>query len=93
MQVEELRLDGNAAGGALRDIFAFDVTAALVTCAGCGDERPLGDMLAYGRPLGFVLRCPGCDASVLRIVHTPRQLTLDPSGMRLLVLPAGGPPS
>ena len=36
MQTEELRLDGNAAGGVLRELFAQDMTAALGTCAGCG---------------------------------------------------------
>jgi hypothetical protein len=93
MQVEELRLDGNAAGGALRDVFAFDVTAARVTCAGCGDEQPIGAMHAYGHPLGLVLRCPACDASVLRLVQTPRQLRLDVSGIRLLIMPEGSLPT
>ena len=36
MQTEEMRLDGNAAGGVLREIFARDVTAALARCGGCG---------------------------------------------------------
>src|SRR5436309_998210 len=31
-----LPLDGNAVGGFLRELFAFEVTDASVTCAGCG---------------------------------------------------------
>jgi hypothetical protein len=90
MQVEDMRLDGNAAGGALRDVFAIDVTAARATCAGCGDARPIGALLTYGHPMGVVLRCPGCDAVMLRLVRSPAHLTLDASGIRLLVIPEGG---
>jgi hypothetical protein len=38
MQAEEMRLDGNAAAGALRDVFARDITDAMATCAGCGQQ-------------------------------------------------------
>ena len=29
MQIDEMHLDGNAAGGVLRDVFAHEMTAAL----------------------------------------------------------------
>ncbi len=32
-------LDGNAAAGALREMFAVDITAAIAQCAGCGAHR------------------------------------------------------
>lgn len=87
MQTEEMRLDGNAAGGILRDVFTHEMTAALATCAGCGTSGPVGALLAYGHAMGTVLRCPGCDAPVLRIVRTPGHICLDPSGVLLLTIP------
>jgi hypothetical protein len=90
MQVEELRLDGNAAGGALRDVFAFEVTAARATCAGCGDAQPIGALLAYGLPMGIVLRCPTCDTAMLRLTRSPARISIDASGIGVLVIAEGG---
>jgi hypothetical protein len=90
MQSEEMRLDGNAAGGALRDVFAQDMTAALATCTGCGDEGAVGTLLAYGHGMGVVLRCPHCDAPMLRIVRARGWLHVDTSGIARLLVPEGG---
>jgi uncharacterized protein DUF6510 len=87
MQTEEMRLDGNAAGGILRDVFTHEMTAALASCAGCGTAGPIGALLEYGQPMGIVLRCPRCDTPVLRIVRTPGLLRLDLSGLTLLTIP------
>ena len=87
MQTEEFRLDGNAAGGILRDVFTHEMTAALASCGGCGTAGPIGALLEYGQPMGIVLRCPTCDTPVLRIVRTPGLLRLDFSGIRLLTIP------
>jgi len=87
MQSEEMRLDGNAAGGILRDVFTHEMTAALASCGGCGTVGPIGALLEYGQPMGIVLRCPTCDTPVLRIVRTPGLLRLDFSGIRLLTIP------
>ena len=86
MQTEEIRLDGNAAGGILRDVFAHEMTTALVSCGGCGKVGPVGRLLEYGQPMGIVLRCPTCDTPVLRIVRAPGLLRLDLSGARLLAI-------
>jgi hypothetical protein len=87
MQIEEMRLDGNAAGGMLREVFAHEMTAALATCAGCGTMGPVGALLDYAHGMGVVLRCPTCDTPVLRIVHTPGHLRLDLSGILRLTIP------
>ena len=87
MQVEELRLDGNAAGGALREIFAQEMTTAVATCAGCGTAREIGALLEYGHGMGIVLRCPGCDTPMLRFVRTPGWRHLDASGISYLMIP------
>ncbi len=90
MQTEEMRLDGNAAGGLLREVFAWDMTAALATCSGCGTAGPVGALLQYGHPMGVILRCPTCDTAMLRIVSTPGWLRLDASGISLLMIPESG---
>jgi uncharacterized protein DUF6510 len=87
MQTEEMRLDGNAAGGALREVFAAEMTAALATCTGCGAVGPVGTLLEYGHGMGVILRCPACDTAMLRIVHTPGWLRVDASGISLLMIP------
>ena len=86
MQTEEMRLDGNAAAGALREVFTAEMTTALATCIGCGTARPVGALLDYGHGMGVVLRCPGCDTAMLRIVHAAGWLRLDASGISLLMI-------
>ena len=90
MQTEEMRLDGNAVGGALREVFVSEMTGALATCTGCGTARPVGALLDYGHGMGVVLRCPGCDTAMLRIVHTRGWLRVDASGISLLMIPESG---
>ena len=87
MQIEEMRLDGNAAAGAMREIFAQEMTVAIATCAGCGTARKIGSLLEYGHAMGVVLRCPGCDTAMLRFAHTGGWLRLDASGMSYLMIP------
>lgn len=87
MQSEEMRLDGNAAGGMLREVFALDVTAALARCAGCGSVAPMGALLEYGQAMGVVLRCPTCETAVMRVAHTPGWIRMDPSGISFLMIP------
>ncbi len=91
MRIEEMRLDGNAAGGALRDVFAQEMTGAIATCGGCGSVGPVGTLLEYGRGMGVILRCPLCDAPMLRMVFTPGWIGLDASGIALLLIPQSPP--
>jgi Family of unknown function (DUF6510) len=37
--------------------------------------------------MGMVIRCPSCDAVVLRIAHPRKQLWLDLTGVKLVVIP------
>jgi hypothetical protein len=64
-------LDGNAAAGVLAEIFAFDMTTAQCTCAGCGHIAAVGGLRLYGGQMGTVLRCPSCDRVQMRIVSVP----------------------
>jgi hypothetical protein len=77
---DDTALDGNAAAGRLADIFAVDMTGAMVTCKGCGRESALATLALYGGAIGLVLRCRGCDAVNLRSSNTGRTIHLDLRG-------------
>jgi hypothetical protein len=59
----------------------------------CETIRPVGALPVYGQNMGAVMRCPICDAVVLRVARTSSQLWLDPTGARLLPLPNATSPS
>src|SRR5262249_57618247 len=94
MSREENRstLDGNTAGGLLREVFAFDATAARITCAGCARIVPMGELRLYAIELGAILRCPSCDEAVVRIGRTPRGLWLDLRRAATVVTVSAGAP-
>ena len=88
MNDNDLRLDGNAAGGLLNEIFPFEMTAAEATCGGCGTMKPIGELMLYGHGMGAILRCAGCDTALIRITHIGGNYRLDLSGMRCLLIAA-----
>ena len=48
----ELKLDGNAAAGDLEQLFAFEVTTAVGTCANCGAVGAVGGTNVYAHAPG-----------------------------------------
>jgi hypothetical protein len=80
----ELRLDGNAAGGLLNEIFPFEMTTAETTCAGCSTTKLIGELMLYGHRMGAVLRCANCDTALIRTTHIRGSYWLDLSGTRCL---------
>jgi Zn finger protein HypA/HybF involved in hydrogenase expression len=82
MMEDNVPMDGNAAIGRLRDLFAVDLSNATVTCETCDREGPLAELLFYGGSVGVVLRCPACDAVNLRFLDTGRALNLDIRGLK-----------
>ena len=83
----ERRLDGNAATGALAELFAVDLVPAACTCAHCGRTGPLAQYDLYADGPALVVRCAGCTEVVLRYSSSGGRIRLDMSGTRLLVLP------
>ena len=77
-------LDGNAAAGDLADVFAFDVTTAIVTCAVCRQTQAVATLRTYLRVPGMVLRCASCDAVQVRFVRAPQRAWLDLRGIEML---------
>ena len=80
----ENKLDGNAAGGILREIFLFEMTVARITCVGCGATNAIGAVAAYMPGMGTVLRCPSCDHVLMRVAHANGRYVLDMRGVRAL---------
>jgi hypothetical protein len=80
-------LDGNAAAGMLREVFAVDITAAIGRCGGCGQTGVFAETRVYMDAPGLVARCPGCDDVLLRVVTTPTDTYLDLRGLTYLRLP------
>ena len=78
------RLDGNAAGGLLSEVFTPEATSALVTCAGCGTTGAVGAAHAYVDAPGTVLRCPTCDAVLMRFTRVRGRLLADLRGVGTL---------
>ena len=81
-----LMLDGNAVAGLLREVFALEMTASPTKCAHCGTVGALGTLLAFTQAPGVVLRCPGCEQVMLRIVETPEAIYLEARGAAYLRL-------
>ena len=75
-----MRLDGNAAAGALQEVFPFDATLALATCAACGATSELGAAFAYMDAPGVVVRCASCEAVLLRVARSESRTWIELSG-------------
>jgi Family of unknown function (DUF6510) len=88
MDDKDLRLDGNAAGGLLNEVFRFEMTAAATTCSGCGAIKPVGELMLYGHGMGAILRCASCDVALIRITRIRGCYRLDLSGMICLQIDA-----
>ena len=84
MTVEEMRLDGNAIGGLLREIFTIEMTNARGTCASCGAINEVGRVHVYVHAPGTVVRCPDCEQVLMRIVRGRGRFWVDLTGTRCL---------
>jgi Family of unknown function (DUF6510) len=84
MEAAEARVDGNAIGGLLREIFTMEMTTAETTCASCGAVNSVGRVDVYLRAPGVVVRCPGCEQVLMRIVRAPGRFWIDLRGTRCL---------
>lgn len=75
-----LMLDGNALAGQMQQIFGRDMTMAVARCWACARDTEMGALRAFIRGPGVVLRCPACEAAIVRIVETPTAHYLDARG-------------
>jgi len=84
----ENKLDGNAAGGILQEIFPFEMTLVQATCTGCGATNAIGALAVYMHGMGTVVRCPFCDNMLIRVAQTKGRYWLDMRGVRVLQISA-----
>lgn len=85
MHIQDLKLDGNAIGGLMLELFGADMTDAGSVCAGCGAHEQMARLdVYYGA--GIVVRCCHCESVMLRIVQGSGRTWLDLSGTASLEL-------
>ena len=82
---DDLRLDGNAVGGLLLELFGVELTAAPCVCAGCGARDELARLDVY-TGAGIVVRCCHCEAVMIRIVQGGGRTWVDLSGTAVIEL-------
>ena len=90
MDESELRLDGNASAGLLREIFVHDMTGARGACSSCGAVGYIGAQHLYDYPYGpgAVLRCSSCEGLLMVVVRTGTHYRLGTQGFFWMELEA-----
>ena len=78
------RLDGNAIGGLLLEVFGTEMTVATGICGSCGAKAQVAELHVYVRAPGTVVRCPRCGSVLMRIVQSPRRTWIDLRGLSTL---------
>jgi hypothetical protein len=84
VEEEDLKLDGNAAAGLLRELFAFELTTARGRCDNCGAVAEVGAVMVYSNAPGVVLRCPQCQSVLMRVTADGGRYWLDVRGITWL---------
>ncbi|WP_442928423.1 DUF6510 family protein [Microbacterium sp. USHLN272] len=70
------RVDGNAAGGYLLEIFGRDMTGARARCAHCLRAAVVADAVAELDDTGMILLCRGCGRTLLTYLRAGGSATL-----------------
>ncbi len=86
MEMRDARLDGNAIAGELYELFGVEMTVATGVCDACGAVEQLARLDVYVRAPGTVVRCPHCEAVLMRLVRGRDRVWLDLRGVRSLEL-------
>jgi hypothetical protein len=83
MEDQQLRLDGNAAAGLLRELFVHELTDARGACASCGAVGEMGAQHLYMSPRspGAVLRCSVCEGVLMVVVHAGGRFRVGVQGL------------
>ena len=84
MKDEEHRLDGNAAGGLLGEVFTFEMTLAEGACSSCGSVAQIGATMVYAHEMGTIVRCARCDNALIRVARNRGRYFLDLRGLKYL---------
>ena len=71
-----LRVDGNALAGVMREVFVHEMTSASVKCGGCGEIDLLGAQHVYMQAPGAVVRCCHCEGVLFVVAQREDGLLL-----------------
>jgi hypothetical protein len=82
MRTEEMKLDGNALGGMMLELFGVEMTTAVAVCRNCGATGAFADVDVYMRAAGTVVRCRTCESVLMKIVRGEGRTWLDLGGIR-----------
>jgi hypothetical protein len=95
MDETQLRLDGNAAAGILREVFVHELSAARGACDSCGTIAQMGSQHLYMYPLspGAVLRCNACQDVLMVFVHAGGRYRLGLRGLTWLEMSDSAEPA
>jgi hypothetical protein len=75
------RLDGNAIGGLLLEVFGTEMTTAVGTCGNCGAVAQVAELAVYRPGPGTVVRCPSCDSVLMVFVEVRGTTCVDLEGL------------
>ena len=78
------RVDGNAAAGALSEVFALDLTATVVHCRHCGAGGPFAETVVELDGAGVIVLCRSCEHTLLTYVSHGGRMVLTLSGVARL---------
>jgi Family of unknown function (DUF6510) len=86
MDEMDLKLDGNAIAGVLRELFVDEVTDGRAACAACGSIGEVGAQHLYMYPHspGAVLRCATCESALMVIVRARDRVRVALQGLAWL---------
>ena len=73
-------VDGTAIGGLLIEVFGREATGESGRCRECGAENYVGALHVY-RAAGVVVRCPSCQAVLVRVVESDERIWVDLDGL------------
>ena len=86
MGTEDRRLDGNAIGGLMLELFGVELTVATSVCGSCGATEQIARLHVYVDAPGVVVRCCHCESVMMRIVRAPGRAWIDLGGTGSLEL-------
>jgi len=88
MKTEEMKLDGNALGGMMLELFGVEMTTAIAVCRSCGATGAFADVDVYMHAPGPVVRCRTCESVLMKIVRGNGRTWLDLGGLRTIEIEA-----
>ncbi len=82
------RLDGNAAGGPLSEIFGVDVTDVVLECRHCGATGMVAETVVELDADGLLMLCRPCGRLLLSYVWSGARRSVRFPGLAQLIMPA-----